>query len=1006
MKCFNFKGLSLLFSALLFLSISHVHASNLKGQNHLREQNDSPEHKNHQHTTGVFQSVYNEYQLFVKFKPSVIVKLRKNKKISFSNQDTANITDAVINNLIKKYQLSFSRLLNLSDEELDAYNKSKKVAKANRKNKKFNILNFGGLMEVNFSQHRVDSQTLLLIANALESSDLVEYAELSLIASPSMDVPAPSNVPVPLAEFSTYFSGSIDNQGYQRAHNPSSLTSTGVDVDYAWALGLSGQGILLHDIETDWGNLDHEEFLQQDISYGSSRHPKGDFSHGVGVVGILMADANNGIGIKGAVPNARMRVWPQRDGRVVALLRAADESPAGSIIILEQQQFGVDGSYVPADYHQSYWDAIESVTNAGIHVIAAAGNGNVDLDSSAYDAYRGRGDNGSIRVGAGYSNNRSKLSFSTYGSPIHIQGWGRDVYTTSSIAYTPYFNGTSSATPIATQAVALIQECLSKEGRSISPLAMRQLLIDTGIPQGAGGHIGPLPNIKAALESLACTGNPSFEKNVIVEAEDYIRANDNTSLNEGGEYRKSSYNQGVDIENSEFDSFNVGYTEAGEWLEYYVALEAGTYQVETRVATFINDSAYTMSIADANWQWNDTLIAEGTGGWQNWQTHDAGQVVIPEDGVYTVRIDINEGGTNLNRFKFSQVSTVSDADQDGVADIDDQCPDTPFDVTVDEFGCEINHDADNDGVADIDDQCPNTAVGVTVNELGCEINNDADNDGVADNIDQCPNTATGLSVDIYGCANTFIPRVKNAFDRSFDTTLGNSANADVYFDSQNVDLELSQDTNTIGSDWVNIGYIDAGEWLEYDNITIVEPGSYMLKARIASFEGAGGLTLTFAGSTVTNDSLPSTGDWQAWQTVNVGIVNVDTSGQYTLRIDMNAGGFNLNYIELERVTTCSDASCLDTDVDGINDNVDLCPNTTQGVNVDTNGCEIIEEKGLCTDVAVYPNWSSPDWKGGPNTHNEANDKMVYQGQLYLTNWYTSSIPGSDETWSHLGSCSD
>ena len=63
----------------------------------------------------------------------------------------------------------------------------------------------------------------------------------------------------------------------------------------------------------------------------------------------------------------------------------------------------------------------------------------------------------------------------------------------------------------------------------------------------------------------------------------------------------------------------------------------------------------------------------------------------------------------------------SDSDGDGVADADDQCPDTPAGATVDSTGCveATPTDSDGDGVADEDDQCPDTPVGATVDATGC-----------------------------------------------------------------------------------------------------------------------------------------------------------------------------------------------------------------------------------------------------------------------------------------------
>ncbi len=63
-------------------------------------------------------------------------------------------------------------------------------------------------------------------------------------------------------------------------------------------------------------------------------------------------------------------------------------------------------------------------------------------------------------------------------------------------------------------------------------------------------------------------------------------------------------------------------------------------------------------------------------------------------------------------------TTPNDADDDGVIDDNDQCPDTPAGVAVDAAGCPL--DTDQDGVANYLDKCPNTAAGVQVDESGCK----------------------------------------------------------------------------------------------------------------------------------------------------------------------------------------------------------------------------------------------------------------------------------------------
>jgi opacity protein-like surface antigen len=60
-------------------------------------------------------------------------------------------------------------------------------------------------------------------------------------------------------------------------------------------------------------------------------------------------------------------------------------------------------------------------------------------------------------------------------------------------------------------------------------------------------------------------------------------------------------------------------------------------------------------------------------------------------------------------------------------------------------------DADNDGVLDDRDRCPNTPPGTQVDSTGCPIPVDSDGDGVTDDRDQCPNTPAGTEVDSTGC---------------------------------------------------------------------------------------------------------------------------------------------------------------------------------------------------------------------------------------------------------------
>jgi OOP family OmpA-OmpF porin len=100
-------------------------------------------------------------------------------------------------------------------------------------------------------------------------------------------------------------------------------------------------------------------------------------------------------------------------------------------------------------------------------------------------------------------------------------------------------------------------------------------------------------------------------------------------------------------------------------------------------------------------------------------------------------------------------SLPKDADNDGVVDSADRCPNTPAGDRVDANGCSLPKDGDNDGVMDNVDRCPNTPAGDRVDANGCSLPKDADSDGVVDGSDRCPNTPAGTRVGSDGCPVLF-----------------------------------------------------------------------------------------------------------------------------------------------------------------------------------------------------------------------------------------------------------
>ena len=92
---------------------------------------------------------------------------------------------------------------------------------------------------------------------------------------------------------------------------------------------------------------------------------------------------------------------------------------------------------------------------------------------------------------------------------------------------------------------------------------------------------------------------------------------------------------------------------------------------------------------------------------------------------------------NENCFGFE----ARDSDEDGVIDVQDQCPDTPPLADVDADGCAASQlDNDGDSITDDIDECPDTPAGTEVDGSGCPVPQtggmcDVDTDGDVDRYD-------------------------------------------------------------------------------------------------------------------------------------------------------------------------------------------------------------------------------------------------------------------------------
>lgn len=151
--------------------------------------------------------------------------------------------------------------------------------------------------------------------------------------------------------------------------------------------------------------------------------------------------------------------------------------------------------------------------------------------------------------------------------------------------------------------------------------------------------------------------------------------------------------------------YNVGWTVAGEWLEYTVNITtAGEYDVSIRTASTYATSAVSLSL-DGTPLLSGPVTLPNTGDWQGYVDHPLGTVTLPS-GTHVLRLTIESSNCNLNYMTFSLqnansgystwiagYTSLSGAQTDATAD-----PDTDGINNLIEYAFNTDPDSKNQGM--------------------------------------------------------------------------------------------------------------------------------------------------------------------------------------------------------------------------------------------------------------------------------------------------------------------
>jgi hypothetical protein len=366
-----------------------------------------------------------------------------------------------------------------------------------------------------------EGRDITLVLDALNALDIVEIAQ-----------PVPRPVPPPLpANFQA-------GQAYLNA------APTGMDALASWTrYGARGQDVRIVDVEyvfqTNHADLRPVTIVGLPPEFPASL-PEANKDHGTAALGVVGA-VSNGWGTTGLSLESPLYFVGAYNNLTYnlagAISTAMTAARAGDVMLIEQQISGPnartnndDIGWVPSEWFKPVYDRIRLAAGQRIIVVEAGGNGGENLDAPIYSSANGghwpflpQNGSGAIIVGAGGApaildgsvTARSRLSFSSYGKAVDVQGWGERVLTLGygdayslegALYYYTWFGGTSGASAMIAGACSLLQSAFkTSTGIPLTPGEVELLFTTTGTPQTSGishpssQHIGPLPNLNAAI---------------------------------------------------------------------------------------------------------------------------------------------------------------------------------------------------------------------------------------------------------------------------------------------------------------------------------------------------------------------------------------------------------------------------------------------------------------------------------------------------------------------------
>jgi hypothetical protein len=380
---------------------------------------------------------------------------------------------------------------------------------------------------------------------------------------------------------------------------------------------------------------------------------------------------------------------------------------------------------------------------------------------------------------------------------------------------------------------------------------------------------------------------------------------------------------------------NVGWIDVGDWMTYSVNIPvAGKYSVNFRVAGWTGTGKIELQNA-ANTKLSGITVPN-TGGNQFWTTVAGDATFNLPAGAQTLRIYAAGAPWNLNWFELKLLA-----------------PSVLTTIAVTPAPVALSVGATQQFTATGKDQYGNVmAFTPTWNATG-------------GNISTSGLYTAGTALGTFSVSAQSGAVVSNAAAVTIiNTPIPFKIQAESFAAQFGTQTEACTDLGG-GQD---VGYVDPNDWLDYP-VTIPSSGVYTISFRLACALGTGSFQLKSGANVLASVTVPNTGGWQNWQTVNV-TANL-TAGAQTLRIAFTGTGCNINWWEYTQGLKSAEEFASE------NNQVNIYPNPASGmvtIEADNSEFNFVEIRSLTGAVVLVQ----------PVTENQTDLNIsALKGGLYL-----------------------